>query len=616
MSDPLITAASGIIGRLTGDLVKSAWSAIATEVEVFYTPSKIRSLSRKLAALEMVKTIKNPDRPCKISSFYVAPRFSESDRSAYSVSTISDFGEAEHPLVEGIAGQGKSIFMRQLCIEEIKRGKRLPILIELRKITSQRSLRDFGIEYLNMIGFNRSDEIWNYLLDTGFGVLLLDGYDEVAEECRMQLIHEISTLAMGNDQLRIVISSRPESSIKGVSCLKTVKMCRLGHSDRNDIIAKIGTKGTAKKLIDNMKHNKNLSEIVDTPLFTTLLCIVYGAECHLPETVHEFYDLVFQTLLYRHDDQKQGYVRPRKSGLGNYQFGVVFESFCFRSALKKQLRFLQEETTEIISYSLRLEGIDAAIADKYFNDIVKITCLLVKDGSEYQFLHKSIQEYFAARFVKRLPEEKAKEFYQKVFDSPHTLSVLDETIHYLYEIDSYRAAKYFALPSLTKTLLSSKGSCGSLPDFQWTGDLVLGILSDGPIVAALRRKEKLWEVHSIHVSGGSDGFSLRRMLLEHFKLLMLISSVAADLIAESLSDDIESADIIDVDSLDFIGRDLVDTMQVTPVSCNRFVEELGLQSEIAEMVNKSTQMRSFREKMVQLMAYMKRVDESDMLEFM
>lgn len=120
MSDPLISAASSLIVRLTANLVKSATSAVAEEIEIFNTPSKIKSISRKLARLEMVKTIKNPDKPAKISSFFIAPLFQDIESKIFEATTVYDFGKDEHPLIEGIAGQGKSIFMRQLCIEELR----------------------------------------------------------------------------------------------------------------------------------------------------------------------------------------------------------------------------------------------------------------------------------------------------------------------------------------------------------------------------------------------------------------------------------------------------------------------------------------------------------------
>ena len=617
MAGPLVSAATTLIGRLTGDLIKSAWSAVATEVEIFYTPAKIRSLSKKLAALETVKTIKNPDRPCKISSFYVAPRFEEDGHGTFVAGSISDFGKSEHPLIEGIAGQGKSIFMRQLCIQEIRRGQRLPVLIELRKITAQKSLRDFGIEYLNMIGFSRSDEIWKYLLETGFGVLLLDGYDEVSEECRMQLNHEISALAMAYNQLRMVVSSRPESSIKGVSCLKTVRMCRLNDSDRNKLIAKACTDSTAKSLIGKMKSNQNLSMIVDTPLFVTLLCIVYGAESRLPENVHEFYDLVFQTLLYRHDDQKEGYIRPRRSGLGNYMFSAVFENFCFRSALKRQLRFPQEEATAIIAHSLKLEGLDATIGDRYFNDVVKITCLLVKDGAEYQFLHKSIQEYFAARYVKRLPDQKAMEFYRKIIDLPQKISLLEDSLHYLYEIDSYRVTKYFALPALSKAFYVSEESLDALPDFKWTGDLILQLLSDASAVIIARTKANLFRASFLEMKTGNEQTPLRVMLARHFGMLELISRFTLDLVDAKLLDGYNPRDLVDSDLDGFTERerDIYDNKGMMKISCGKLVKKLCIQSDIASKVNETRRMRDFHEEMTVLIEKMKRVDSSDMLDF-
>lgn len=620
MADPLITAASGLIGRLTADLLKSAWSGVKSEIEVFYTPSKIRFLSKKLlSSLESVKTIRNSDKPCKISSFYVSPRFRDSDNNIFAAKTISDFGEDEHPLIEGIAGQGKSIFMRQLCIEEIRKGQRLPVLIELRKISAQKGLQDFAIEFLNTIGFLRAEEILKYMLETGFGVLVLDGYDELADECRMDLIHELSTLIMKYDQLRVVITSRPESSIKGVSFLKTARMCRLNTSERNEIIHKVCSKATAKSLTEKMGKNQNLSEIVDTPLFTTLLCIVYGLESRLPETVHEFYDQVFQTLLYKHDDLKQGYERARKSGLGNFQFGVVFENFCFRSILTKKRRFGQEEAAELISYSLGLEGIDRSLSDKYFNDLLKITCLIVLDGTDYQFLHQSIKEYFAARYVKRLPEDKAKDFYRKIAESPGYITLFSESLRYLYEIDGYRSSKYFALPCLSKAFLGSEDNWQQLSEHNWTGDMIIEVLSDDSVAIGLRKIDDEYQMSSICAEfKKSDALSPRRRLIEHFDLLFPISAAAAFHISKKLSIDESMLSVPDSEAMTCMemSEEEIELMQVIPVSCVRCIKHFEIQDDIANSVNGSDAMKEFRKRVSLMVDRMEMADNSDMLDFM
>jgi hypothetical protein len=619
MPDPLVSAATGLLGRLTADLVKSASEAVAKEIEIFNTPSKIRSISRKLASLELVKTINSPDKPSKISSFYISPLFEDTESKIFEAKTIDEFGNGEHPLIEGIAGQGKSIFMRQLCIEELKLGRRLPILIELRKITNSKGLRDFAIEYLRAVGFIRCEEIWQYLLESGFAVLLLDGYDEVQEEFRMQLIHDINMLSVSFDQLRIIITSRPEASIKGVSCLRTVKMRRLDKMKRNAIIKKICDRNTASKLIDKMSDNSNLSEIVDTPLFATLLCIVYRAEHRLPETVHEFYDMVFQTLLYRHDQQKEGYERPRKSGLGNHQFSAVFEHFCIRTSLDQRIRLSQEKATEIIAIALAKEGSEASLADKYFNDVTKITCLLVKDGTEYQFLHKSIQEYFSARYIKRLPEERAQEFYQKIIDSPSRIAQLKQTIHFLYEIDSYRSYKYFVLPSLSATFPSEKGSWSELPKLKCSGNLVIDILSEVPVAVGFRSAGVKFFLDSIHiVPSPHDKRSLRRVLLEHFDLLLAIITSAAELLDEKqkVTDQPISDCYVETMASIALGQEWPYNLDLDLklVSCSKAIECLGLQDEIAEIVNSSDVWMRFLARVDDMVDFLQRMDNADLLD--
>jgi hypothetical protein len=619
VADPLLSAATSLLVRLTAEIVKYASASVATEIEIFNTPSKIKSISRKLANLEVVKTIKNPDKPSKISSFYITPLFEDTESKAFEAKTVDDFGNGEHPLIEGIAGQGKSIFMRQLCIEELKLGRRLPILIELRKIANGKTLEDFGIEYLRAVGFCRCDEIWKYLLESGFAVLLLDGYDEVQEEYRMQLIHDINMLSMSFDQLRIVITSRPETSIKGVSCLQTVKMRRLDHVKRDAIIKKICDRNTASKLIDKMSVNSNLSEIVDTPLFATLLCIVYRAEHRLPETVHEFYDMVFQTLLYRHDQQKEGYERPRKSGLGNHQFSAIFENFCIRTSLGHHLRLSQEKATEIMAISLEQEGSDPSLADKYFTDVTKITCLLVKDGTEYQFLHKSIQEYFSARYIKRLPEDRSRDFYTKILDSPSRITELRQTLYFLYEIDSYRSYKYFVLPSLLVAFPGERSSSNELPEPKCTGGLVIDILSEVSVVVGFGSRGVELGLDSIHIVPiALEKNPPRQAFLEHFDLLFPIIAAAAELLDERQKEASQSVLNPYEEAINSIFKDqkwsIESDLDLKYVSCSKAIEGMGLQDDVAKIVNATVPWKRFQARIVAIVNFLQRMDSTDLLD--
>ena len=188
----------------------------------------------------------------------------------------------------------------------------------------------------------------------------------------------------------------------------------LKQEARDSIIRKLCDLQTADGLISGLRKHKSLAQMVDTPLFATLLCVAYRAEQQIPQTTDEFYDLVFNTLLYRHDALKLGFERSRRSGLGNHLFCKVFETFCFTTARAQTVRLTESKALEhIAELSLRAEALDSTSGDKYFEDVVKITCLLVRDGAEYHFLHKSIQDYFAGKYIARLPDDAAVRLYSK-----------------------------------------------------------------------------------------------------------------------------------------------------------------------------------------------------------
>ena len=82
--------------------------------------------------------------------------------------------------------------------------------------------------------------------------------------------------------------------------------------------------------------------------------------------------------------------------------------------------------------------------DLVLADIIEITCLVLEEGGQCEFLHRSIQEYYAARFVARLPEEVAKEFYNAMCTSGHEW---DNVLSFLAVIDAFRYRESFLLPA-------------------------------------------------------------------------------------------------------------------------------------------------------------------------
>jgi hypothetical protein len=291
---------------------------------------------------------------------------------------------------------------------------------------------------------------------------------------------------------------------------------------------------------------------------------------------------------------------------------MVFEYFCIRTSLNQQLRLSQEKATEIIATALDKEGSKKTLADKYFNDVVKITCLLVKDGSEYQFLHKSIQEYFAARYIRRLPEEKAQEFYQRILESPSRIAQLSHSIDFLYDIDSYRAYKYFALPSLTAAFFNSDKRWSELSDISMSGSLVLQILFDVPAVMALPTTQEDIFMHSIQAISKNSSFY--RVMMEHAGLMRPFFQIVCHVLMDKRSEILQSIEDLEGEPIYLFEEAIFNGMELRYISCYKAVERLDLQDEIAKELNASDIMGQLRIRVAGMVDLLQRVDGNELLD--
>lgn len=112
---------------------------------------------------------------------------------------------------------------------------------------------------------------------------------------------------------------------------------------------------------------------------------------------------------------------------------------------------IDHDTAIRISKECLLDAGLAVDAQHVIDDIKRVTCLLLEEGKKFQFVHSSVQEFFAARFVKTRTEPVAASFYKQLVDKSMWIYWQEELL-FLKQIDSYRAAKYFFMQDLEKTL--------------------------------------------------------------------------------------------------------------------------------------------------------------------
>jgi len=176
----------------------------------------------------------------------------------------------------------------------------------------------------------------------------------------------------------------------------------------------------------------------------TLLVISYKSYNELPNKLSDFYDALFQTLLQRHDGTKPGFIRKRGCTFDDSQYRNVFETLCILAKKFGQQSFGYKDINALATDAIKKSEIQEN-AQCYIDDIVKITSLILRDGEEYRFIHKTVQEYYTASYIANKPESWAIEFYTRICTNKLS-SEWKQELEFLSEIDSYRFKKYYFLP--------------------------------------------------------------------------------------------------------------------------------------------------------------------------
>ena len=167
-----------------------------------------------------------------------------------------------------------------------------------------------------------------------------------------------------------------------------------------------------KWFIDDLRKGMfaKYESIASVPLLLSIMYMTYVDNTTFPDSLEDFYDKAFETMLYGHDRrQKTGFEREFSSELGYTDFKEVFRAFCFRSYFNDEYSFSESALVRNI-FEVREISETPFNAHAYIEDLVNITCMLILEGHDYVFIHRSFQEYYAASFVSKMLEDEQEEF--------------------------------------------------------------------------------------------------------------------------------------------------------------------------------------------------------------
>lgn len=358
-------------------------------------------------------------------------------------------------IIKGSGGSGKSVLIKHLFLDCIRTGGYAPILVELRDLNAGESSLDQAIsETLDSFGFKTSGDYIEKSKKNGSFCFFFDGYDEVIHSRRSTLMREIKKLSRKYPLCPIIISSRPDDMLNGIDDFSIFNVLPLDLQSAKGLITKlpydeeIKTKFCARLANGLFEEHQSF---LSNPLLLSIMLLTYGENSEIPSKLSLFYNQAYEALFQRHDAYKGGYSRDRLTSLDIQDFGRVFSVFSLQTYDRSEFRVSRTSCLNYITKSKQAIRQDFKPED-YLSDLLAAACLLIEDGLDIAYAHRSFQEYFVALHISTASpqiQEKLLNRYWKRMRS-------DLVIELLYEINPGLVERTLMIPKLAH-LVSSLG---------------------------------------------------------------------------------------------------------------------------------------------------------------
>jgi|GEM_PF-705800 len=408
----------------------------------------------------VTKTILYRTSPVPLYDFYVHLLLADPKDLILQTETVTQaLLPASHIIISGTAGSGKSTLLKHFFLDALDSKAYLPLFVELRLLNDSpdESLEDFMYSTLNSHNLEISREQFEKLLDGGRFLLLLDAFDELSSPLAKRVEKEVRAFRDRYRRNAIVVSSRPDDRFIGWSNFTEYSVLPLSKSAALELILRLHYDPTIKKsfysAVDSTLFVSH-SSFLENPLLLTLMLMTYDQFGSIPDKMHLFYAQAFDTLYSKHDATKGGYRREMHTNLAVDDFQDILSAFAFLTYLRRQLVLSRPEVIRVLEESRSFLNREIKYdPEELLSDLLRSLCILLQDGLQYVFAHRSFQEYFAARYVIRVSSVQRSAILNALSDRIHHDSVL----RLAWEIDRRTVEEDY----LIDYLLSVKDRVGS-----------------------------------------------------------------------------------------------------------------------------------------------------------
>lgn len=346
-------------------------------------------------------------------------------------------------LITDTAGMGKSTLLKYLFLKALEQQVGIPIFVELRKLTKKHHLIDEISSQLGGIKGDFDKALMIELFQHGNFYFLFDGFDEIPLSNLDSVIEDLKEFISSLPKNNFILTSRPETLLSTFGHFRQFEIISLKESEAYSLLKKYDLNGsTSASLIKELKLSKNASikEFLSNPLLVSLLYIVFNYKATIPLKKHLFYSQVYDALFESHDLTKGAQmVHEKKSGLDIADFEKIVRYIGFQSYKAGKITFSRDEMMTMIGNSQKLWKSLNFTESSFLSDLTLAVPLFTKEGTDYKWTHKSLSEYFAAKFIYLDITGKRSDVLSKIYLSPNLekyINLLD--IYYDIDISGFR----------------------------------------------------------------------------------------------------------------------------------------------------------------------------------
>ncbi|GAB1786183.1 NACHT domain-containing protein [Priestia megaterium] len=367
----------------------------------------------------------------------------------------------------GTGGIGKSTLFKHLFLNTIRTTDLIPIFLELKNINDKSindkeyKLEDFIYESLVDLNFSLEKELFIKSFYSGNYIMFFDAFDELNSDKKSFVHNEIERITNKYGDNYYLVSSRYN------------EMLERGWDNFYDFNVIPLDKEKSIQLVTNLDYDEDIKSkflfqltegnLFDThssfccnPLLLTLMLLTYEEFAEIPAKLHLFYEKAFYTLYAKHDASKGSFTREKrleKKGLASDDFEYILSIFSAFSYLDSKNTFTRNQLMEYISEAKEEAKEEIGIefnSNDFKIDLTEAVCILIQDGINYRYQHRSFQEYFTALYICKLGDEARQEFLMELFEEQPDSINEDTVFDMLYDMGRSKLERDFLIPALNE----------------------------------------------------------------------------------------------------------------------------------------------------------------------